>query len=304
MLFSEYYGSYFRTVERIINEAFAGTLDRKRMAEIVSENAFEESSLTIPDALTTGEWPLITKEFGTPLRHTASMPLTLLEKQWLKALLADPRIRLFDVDETGLEDVEPLFDVRDIVCYDQYLDGDPYDSPEYQETFRLLLQALRERRRVEISYQSRRQQGRRHGPTVRKGVPLRLEYSEKDDKFRLYLRVRNSVQCLNLARVSGARLLEPFEPRGVPEEPEKKSVTLILTDKRNAFDRAMLQFSHYTRETVRLGPNEYRIVLQYEPEDETELLIQILAFGAVIRVEAPDAFVELIRERLANQIHL
>ena len=54
-------------------------------------------------------WPLIKEDYTTPLKHKPSMPLTTLQKRWLKALLSDPRIQLFDPPMEGLEDVEPLY---------------------------------------------------------------------------------------------------------------------------------------------------------------------------------------------------
>ena len=79
-------------------------LTERELTRTVLENAFGESLVTIPAKLTDGSWPLITKDYGTPLQHKPQMPLTTLEKQWLKALLLDPRVRLFDPSEEGLED--------------------------------------------------------------------------------------------------------------------------------------------------------------------------------------------------------
>ena len=39
----------------------------------------------------------------------------------------------------------------------------------------------------------------------------------------------------------------------------------------------------------------------YDKNDETEILIRILSFGAVVRVTAPESFREKIRQRLAMQ---
>jgi len=77
-----------------------------------------------------------------------------------------------------------------------------------------------------------------------------------------------------------------------------------LLDERNALERAMLHFSHLERETERTGEDKYRITLRYDREDETEILIRILSFGPKLRVVAPDAFVNLIRERIKRQLSL
>ena len=107
MLFSEIYGSYFNVVAAILSEAAENTLTTGKLTAIVQEKAFAESVLSIPAALQSGAWPLLDSGYHTVLRGKPTMPLTTLQKRWLKALLSDPRIALFDPDMRGLEDVEP-----------------------------------------------------------------------------------------------------------------------------------------------------------------------------------------------------
>lgn len=108
MLFSEIYGSYFNVVAAVLSEAAENTLTTGKLTAIVQEKAFAESVLSIPAALQSGAWPLLDSGYHTVLRGKPTMPLTTLQKRWLKALLSDPRIALFDPDMRGLEDVEPL----------------------------------------------------------------------------------------------------------------------------------------------------------------------------------------------------
>ncbi len=42
----------------------------------------------------------------------------------------------------------------------------------------------------------------------------------------------------------------------------------------------------------------------YNREDKTELVIRVLSFGPFLKVVEPEDFVELIKERLANQYAL
>lgn len=109
MLFSEIYGSYFNVVAAVLTEAAEETLTAGRLTAIVQEKAFAESVLSIPAALQSNAWPLLDSNFHTVLRRKPTMPLTTLQKRWLKALLTDPRIALFNPDTSGLEDVEPLY---------------------------------------------------------------------------------------------------------------------------------------------------------------------------------------------------
>ena len=300
MIFSEVYGTYFRTVSAILAKAVDGMLTRDALTRTVVENAFGESLVTIPAKLTDGRWPLLTGAFGTPLHAAPHTPLTTLVKQWLKALLLDPRVRLFSPSEAGLEDVEPLFTPEQFVYFDRYADGDDFTDPRYIGHFRTILQALREKRRLRVQFRGRR--GNRQSYVC---IPYRLEYSSKDDKFRLITEFRGRPVTVNLSRIESAELLEPWseEEYRFPCEKEQ-TLVMELYDTRNALERAMLHFSDLEKETERIDEKRYRIRLRYRLEDETEILIRILSFGPVLKVTEPVSLTARIRERLDRQIAL
>ena len=300
MIFSEIYGSYFKAVSAILAKAVDGVLTERELTRTVLENAFGESLITIPARLTDGSWPLITEDFGTPLQHKPQMPLTTLEKQWLKALLLDPRVRLFDPSEEGLEDVEPLFTPDQFVYFDRYADGDDYSDPRYIEHFRMIIRAMHEKRKIRVRFHGHR--GTRQSYVC---IPYRLEYSSKDDKFRLITGFRNKPLTVNLSRIDSVHILDPWEEDEyrLPHEREKE-VVMELYDTRNALERAMLHFSDLEKETERIDDRRYRITLHYRQGDETEILIRILSFGPVLKVIEPESMVSQIRERLAKQMAL
>lgn len=297
MLFSEVYGRYYQAVSSILAEAVRGELTEQKLHEIVAEKAFSESSLVIPQALKDGTWPLLIKDMRAPLHHEPKMPLTLLEKRWLKTLLQDPRIQLFGVSEAGLEDIEPLYPADAIVYYDRYGDGDDYSDAGYIERFRVILQALKEKRKLKITYQS---QGKK--PSEWYCIPRSMEYSSKDDKFRLYVSSKGTA-ALNLSRIVQCELLEPIsECEDAPLVLRKEKLVMEVTDDRNALERVMLHFSHFEKETVRLDEKKYQLTLWYEKEDKAELLIRVLSFGPMVKVVEPDSFIALIKERLQKQM--
>ena len=300
MIFSEIYGSYFKAVSAILSKAVDGVLTERELTRTVLENAFGESLITIPARLTDGSWPLITEDFGTPLQHKPQMPLTTLEKQWLKALLLDPRVRLFDPSEEGLEDVEPLFTPDQFVYFDRYADGDDYSDPRYIEHFRMIIRAMHEKRKLRVCFHGHR--GTRQSYIC---IPYRLEYSSKDDKFRLITGFRNKPLTVNLSRIDSVEILDPWEEDEyrLPQEREKELV-MELYDTRNALERAMLHFSDLEKETERIDDRRYRITLHYRQGDETEILIRILSFGPVLKVIEPETMVAQIRERLIKQMAL
>ncbi len=298
MLFSEYYGEYYACVSEVLSEAVEGTLTKERISEIASKQGFGESVLTIPANLKNGNWPLITPDCKPRIHHIPAHPVTLLQKRWLKTLLLDPRIRLFGLTDEGLEDVHPLFDPAKIVWYDRYNNGDHFEDEGYIERFRLLLEAVKTHRKTQVIFDSHR--GKHNNWTV---IPYRLEYSSTDDKFRLLChsgKWRN--RTLNLSRISFVRLWGTFDPDDYPvPELTNESVTLEITNERNALERAMLQFSYLAKRTERIGDKTFRMTLHYRQEDETELLIKIISFGPLVKVVEPDSFAALIRERIERQ---
>ena len=298
--FNEIYGTYFRVVGFILEQAQKGELTIEKIDRIVQEQAFGDSYLTIPKSLKDCEWPLLQNDMTTPLQHTPSMPLTTLQRRWLKTLLSDKRMQLFDVDCTGLEDVEPLFSQEQFVYFDRYNDGDPYDDPQYKQHFRLLLQAIAEKRRVEISFLNNKNDNMR-----KKYLPIQIEYSAKDDKFRLKAVCGSSQHYVNVARIKDCSLLETADAEICEQKaPERCKLTALLTDERNALERAMLHFSHLEKTTERLDEKHYKLHLTYDKSDAIEMVIRILSFGPLLQVQEPASFIELLRKRLQKQLAL
>ena len=298
MLFSEIYGNYYNAIASILDEALEHPATPARIREIVDEKAFAESILTIPEELAQGgKWPLLDEEGYSLLSKETYMPLTTLQKRWLKTLLLDPRIRLFAPDEKGLKDVEPLYDPKDVVYFDQFSDGDPYEEETYIHIFRTILGAVKKHQSIRILD--------RTGKGTKKDMlcnPLRIEYSLRDDKFRLISICNHLVTTTNIAGIEECKVLEVFDETGRKAKlRERKKVELILKDEREALQRFMIQFSIYEKITQKIGEGLYQCALSYEAEDETDILIRILSFGPNIKVTGPEDFVKNIRRRLECQ---
>lgn len=295
MLFHEIYGSYYQTVSLILQEAVRGTLTKKSLSGLIKKHAFGESSLNIPSGLTGEQWRLLHQDLTTPLTDEPKMPLTILEKRWLKALLLDPRVRLFTPDSAGFDEIAPLFTPDMFVYYDRYTDGDDYQDETYARNFRNIVTAIREKKNLLLEYESR--DGSRNKMTV---TPQYLEYSEKDDRFRLFARGKYRHWILNLSRIKECSL-EAAEKRMPGRTPAEQALRFELTDHRNAMERVLLHFSHLRKETKRLDEKHYQVTLYYDRQDETEMVIRLLSFGPVIRVTEPERIVQQLRERIERQ---
>lgn len=298
MLFHEIYGSYFRAADVILGMAVEGSLTGSELSRLVKEHAFGESLMTIPEGLTGGKWKLLYEDYSTPLKTKPSMPLTLLEKRWMKAVLEDPRIRLFDPDKTGLEDIEPLFTQDMLVYYDRSTNGDDYSDTEYIRHFRTILEALRLDRCLHISFVTR---DKKFSKLFIK--PSFLEYSEKEDRFRMVGAGRSQRWTINLSRITECTIASKNTPMEF-KAADTETVTFELTNRWKALDRVLLHFSHLEKETRRLDEGKYLVKLKYDKEDENEIISRILSFGSVIRVLEPESVVIQIRSRIEKQMQL
>ena len=309
MLFSEIYSAYYNTVAAIIERSQKGTLDSDSLYEIVKESAFPESVLAIGSALENEKWPLIKKDYATNIQNVPTMPLTLLQKQWLKAIVADKRFRLFvspdalDRLEKDLQEVEPLWTEKDFFLYDKYEDGDPYDDERYAKNFKVILQAVHQNKKAVVEYTDRLGKAKRFVVE-----PQKIEYSPKDDKFRIISKVKNRQTILNMARISQCAIAQDSETADIQDGDfaanNRASVTLEIYDERKAMERAMLAFAHFEKTAVQLDKDTYRLTLNYDSFDETELVVRVLSFGPMVKVIEPQKIVDLVKERIEKQIDL
>ncbi len=296
MIFSELYSVYYSTVSKILAKALDPDITEEALQQVVLDNAFSESVLAILPALKSGKWQLLKDGLVPVVTETPTMPLTLLEKRWLKSLADDPRQKLFDVTFPDLEDVAPLFTRADYRVYDQYNDGDPFEDQQYIAHFRLIRQAIRENRPVKVTMDNR------HNQRVwMRFYPKGFEYSLKDDKIRILV-TNCRFRTVNLGRIQSCQYYNGNGPwREQPKPDHRKNLTLDIYDDRNALERVMLHFAHFEKQAERLDEKRYRLHLKYYESDETEIVIRVLSFGPYVKVVEPESFVELIKKRLIAQ---
>lgn len=333
--FSEIYGCYYKIVAEILNRSHTDTVSRQEIMEITESLGFAESGLTVPDKLCSGQWPLLEKKdtgrYASRLENCPHMPLTNLQKRWLKSLFSDSRVSLFLEDDAlsevkeAFSDVEPLWDQEMLFYYDRFEHGDDFSSQEYRQSFRRTVEAIRSGQQISFDYASAK------GKNARKTcLPLKLEYSPKNDRFRLI-----ALRCpfhkrffLDRYRMDGMKNVvfpehcQENAADALPNENSMKKtasssldllmrqsydtepVRLLIHNRRNALERTMLHFANYDKDTRQLDDDTWECCIYYDSSMETELLIEILSFGPVVQVLGPEPFVNLIRERLLMQLRL
>lgn len=285
-LFSEIYSCYYRVLRHLLCSQNALTI--QDIYDQICKEGFEESLLSIIPKLESGAWNLFEKKGDLYLSRISpdfTMPLSNLEKSYLKALLSDQRIQLF-LDKKQLETLDqmlssitPLWRQEQFYYYDQFTDGDHYENEIYQQNFRTLLKALKNRQFLNIDYTSPKGNRVHHHY-----VPARLEYSVKNDKFRL-LALRETghknmeLQILNIERIQNISPTEkicslPIDLNSLIQNSYyKEPLTLHIVNRRNALERAMLHFANYEKNTTKIDENTYECLIYYNqsmgPKDRT-----------------------------------
>ncbi len=304
MIFQEFYGAYYNCIAKILTKAVHKPVSQKEIITIIEENAFSESSIAIQEAIRQQNWQLLLPDGTTPLQTSPSMPMTTLQKRWLKSILQDKRIQLFVQDAEAflmqLEDVPPLFTNRDYRIFDQYSDGDNYDDETYIYNFRMILNAIKEQKPLKIVMHNR--SGMQAPAYV---MPKYLEYSEKDNKFRLFASDGKRGKVINLARILSCSLYNGGNMNfDHLNESRAISVVLELVNERNALERVLMHFAHFEKNVKQIDNERYQIELMYQKDDESELEIRILSFGPMVKVTAPESFRQNMIERLTRQQRL
>lgn len=316
-LFSEIYSCYYQVIRRLLTCQSDLTIDEIRSQ--ICKEGFEESLLAIIPKLENGSWNLFEKNHGLYLSKINSAfltPLSSLQKSYLKALLSDPRMALFlsqeQLESLGgmLNSVEPLWNQEQIYYYDRFTDGDPYTDETYRNHFRTLLSAQKRRQYVDLDYNSPSQTRVHHYY-----IPARLEYSVKNDKFRLLAlkqtkNGRMRLEILNVARIQKVSLTDKFFTSQIDlnaliqDSYYKEPLRLHIINKRNALERAMLHFANYKKNTRKIGEDTYECLIYYNQSMETELLIEVLSFGPMLKVMGNDRFLASLKNRLKKQMEL
>lgn len=354
-LFDELFSCYFSTIYHVLSEAVNRDLTDDELWELVFKTANQygfpaTTNFIVVGAIDAGKneeafedkdaWPFFDRvetesnnangkaektEFvnKSRLKNISPIPLSKVEKMWLKSIFSDPRIKLFVEDNTilsDLEDIDSLFDWDDFVLFDKYTDGDPYQDEHYIEMFRKVLKAVRNHSRLEIKIRKANNKLNFNQGDYCRGAnkPIvgtiyidagYLEYSERDDKFRLVgNNPRFGRNMVNIASILGCdeteKTVTPSTGTNLNHSNGsfKQKAIFELKDDRNALERFLMNFSHYEKETeYQQDEKRYRITVFYDEADEIDVVIRVLSFGPYVKVVEPDCFVEIIHDRLQQQ---
>ena len=142
----------------------------------------------------------------------------------------------------------------------------------------------------------------RKGNTVySKCVPQRIEYSEKDDKFRLVTSGCRFIKTINLARITKCKIYsEDATLVSSPTEPQYETITLKVSEERNTLERSLMHFAHFEKRAEKAS-DHYLLHIKFHRDDEPEIVIRVLSFGPTVEVLASENFKQLIINKLKSQ---
>lgn len=315
-LFSDIYNCYYQVMKKILLQQ--RTFSKKDLDCYIKENGFEESPLFIMPKILSGEWDFFKENNGifiSKLSGGFSMPLSKLQKCYISSLLLDEKIQLF-FDKNQLDflkklfaDYNPLWTPEDFYYYDRFTDKDDFSNPSYINVFRTILSAIKNCQWVNINYKGK------NSTNIHVLFPCRLEYSLKNDCFRLIASPcpKNPVpriELYNLSNIIEISLIGKYEEsqpdinKAIRKSYYREPVRLLIKDKRNALERTMLQFANYEKNTTKIDNDTYECCIYYNKNVETELLIEILSFGPVLKVTGNEYFLGQLKQRLKKQAEL
>ena len=230
-------------------------------------------------------------------------------------MLLDEKIQLF-FNEKQLDSLkklfagyQPLWTPEDFYYYDRFTDNDDFSSPVYINVFQTILSAIKNCQWISINYKGK------NSINIHELLPCRLEYSLKNDRFRLMASPCPGnpvprIELYNLSNIIEISFIEKYEAnqpdinKAILESYYKEPVRLLIKDKRNALERTMLQFANYEKNTTKIDNDTYECCIYYNKNVETELLIEILSFGPVLQVTGNEYFLAQLKQRLKKQAGL
>jgi hypothetical protein len=313
IIFNEIFSSYYKVMREITN---VEPMDIKELQNFISSRSSDESSLFLLNNLNNYFFlKEINGKWQSKLSKKIVQPLTELEKSWLKAIISDPIIKLF-VDEEKINHLDrllgndqPLFDKSVFHYFDQTTSSDEFLSEEYINKFKTIKKAIEEKKNIVLDYTNIRNEN-----YVEESVPLKLEYSLKNNKFRLlavrFRKGKKELKAYNVKQINKIIEIKDNTFENINRDPYadeycEEPVKILIHNTRGAIMRFMTEFSTYKKESLFDDETgECTTTFYYHSEEKPEIINKILSFGVAVKVLSPSNLIEEIKARIKKQIEL
>lgn len=242
------------------------------------------------------------------------IPLTAWELRWLCTILHDDKMNLFLSSNTinkllalMPDSIKPI-NISDIVVFDRYHSKGHKPNAEF---FQAIVSALHKCAHLQIRYTDGK--GRKYKGTY---CPLHIEYSKRDDRFRLYV-VDGASKCVRIMNLDGITYVNSCDSYFSSEDYQRilsdfvqktsDSITVEFIDTRNIPDRLLNEFAPWQKRCELIDPETklYRFTLYYLKYDEIDVLIRFMSYGPYISIVDKNHFIyKELMERIDKQIEL
>lgn len=309
-LFSHLYSTYYLVAKKVAEFCILNpceVLNRDVLDKIIDDTGFVSDKIELYNLIEyTKESKHIFRQKGdkvvTALKHIPDFPLSTIELRFLAAVMQDAKVTMFMDSQTveklkaELRDVKPLWSKENVKYFDQNKDSDAFESTEYKERFAALLHAINNNKIVHLVY------GKKGNASF---TPTHMDYSQKDDTFRLFL--KESKYPINLENIKSCNITEEVLS-GPEQSTEYETLKIEIyddTDTKFLFNRAVRQFSYF-KKTCRKTEKEniYEMTVDYDESDRNEIVIRTLMFGPNMKVLEPEVVVDEVRKRVEKQRRL
>lgn len=243
------------------------------------------------------------------------LPLTKVEARWLLTILEEPLAEVF-LSKECIKQLKQFckahmpckispFLMSAINYYDRYQKKRGVTNEV--KNLQILYEAMKSEKRVKITY--RNQKGEKRTVWC---SPAWLEYSKKDDQFRVYY-VNDKIEKTMKIVVSRIINIEIDEQRNYDIEEQQETIKRFLESEilylqiefyegnRNLPDRILTEFSLWKKTCVYdVNSGLFTMTLYYPKDDEKEILIRLLGYGPYVKIVQSDG--NYIYEELKNRI--
>ncbi|MCM1298341.1 MAG: WYL domain-containing protein, partial [[Eubacterium] siraeum] len=245
--------------------------------------------------------------FGTDI-----CPLTGVEARWLLTVLNDPKADLF----LTAKEKEAVARCISAFGYSSFkADAVKYFDRYYKETdfkkerglLTAVIFAIKNHRVIEASYISKR-----GNKVVGSFKPLTVEYSKRDDVFRIFALSCGSGAVFTMI-LNGIQEMSVtdnvFDFKKAMSELDgffaqnKSEITVEFYDRRNLTDRILSEFSPWEKQCLYNKESElYSLTVSYQKTDELEMVIRLMGYGNEIVIKDQNHPIALeIKRRLYRQ---
>lgn len=329
-LFHEYKNKYFHLVFRILNLAKNG-LYKDEIIRLIEKEEYDEK--IIGKDFKTFEGMLLNKyskidnfnfleeregKYYSILNNQDSIPLKVrfskLEKSWLNGMIKEPVVQAL-LGKDILEKLEAaLIDVKkgsnEVIEFTNKVKSDvDVDLEKMSRDFYAILEGIINEK--PILYSNVDKNGNEYNNQL--ALPIRIEYSLKDDKFRasIYSLEEQRSVMVNLHTLKEVKIAQNVNSEIKREDVLKKlkekkyseiPITIELEDIRGAMERCFMSFSSFERNSRNISENKYEIDIYYYTFEEDEVIRKIMSLGPYVKVKSPDRVRDIVIDKIKRAL--